>query len=106
MLCRCAAAQRAGLHINHPPSFLEGGFHFQKQLQVLVASLGTWRFLTSCSAAGIPKLSAGFGGEVGEAGSFPSLVSTQTSVSWHSIPLPACRPGLQSPARAAAVGAA
>lgn len=28
-----------------------------------MASPGTWRFLTSCSAAGIPKLAAGSGGD-------------------------------------------
>lgn len=59
LLHRCAAAQWARLCRNHPSSFLEGGFCFEKKLQALVAAPGTWRFLTSCFAAGIPELSAG-----------------------------------------------
>lgn len=68
-----------------------------------MASPGTRRFLTSCFAAGIPELSAGsWCREAGEADSFSSLVNPETSVSWHSILLPVCRTGFQSPARTAA----
>lgn len=59
--------------------------------------------MTSCFAAGIPKLPAGsWCREVGEADSFSSLVNTEPSVSWHSILFPVCRTGFQSPARTAA----
>lgn len=59
LLHRYAAARWARLCRNHPSSFLEGGFYLWKQLQVLLVSPGTWRFLTACFAAWIPELLAG-----------------------------------------------